>query len=124
MLGLFGRRLVKALAGLILGLLLLLGQTIDLSRPASCRPLASRAKCHCSSCDTPDCCSVKSAPSSTPLLPVVLSGVAIDESIPLPVLLQVFAEQPSNAFPFHATAPSVSGCGVVPLFQRNCALLI
>jgi hypothetical protein len=113
---------MKRLTAILLSLLLLWVQFIVMAPPAQS---GAPARCRCCSCGTGECCVGKSAPSDSAPLPV-----APVQTAQLGQNLFTFTASPAWLLPageaevFSAVSASPLSAARVPLFQRNCALLI
>lgn len=113
---------MKRLTALFLSLLLLWVQAVVLAQPAVAD---TPAQCTCCSCKTGRCCVGESAPGGS-----VPQPAAPTQSVPLHQNLFTFAASPMWLLPageaqvFSAASASPLAAARVPLFTRDCALLI
>ena len=112
---------MKRLSALVLSLLLFWVQVFVLAQPVKAD---APAICTCCACQRTDCCVTPSAPERAPL-PAATAPIGSQSlhSFSAPAALAWLL--PHHAAGFVSAAPSPSPLAArVPLFRRDCALLI
>jgi hypothetical protein len=110
---------MKRLSAIALSLLLLWVQVFALTLPAAAMPV----ECRCCECEQTDCCVAESSSGSLPLnaTPVPSAQFNLHQFTAAASLVWLL---PTGEMDFASTSASLPPPARVPLFTRDCALLI